>query len=167
MSNEIGHDLVNARLVKLPALNDERGVLIPLTDVINPTLLRRSCHVSNFSRGTIRGLHYHKEEWKIYYVLSGAAKFISAKIPESLIDQDDANQIREYLAEHAINVRSFVMSDRSPSVLVIPAWHANGWISLEEGTSVIFHSNLTFEEAANDDYRYSPDLLHEKYWSIS
>lgn len=161
---KIEKDLTSPILLKTFIMNDERGYLMPLMDSINPELVNRACVVGNFGNGVKRGIHYHKKEWKIYSVVTGAAKFISVKIPENLVDNGNESLIKEYLLHNPDNIKSYIISSRVPGILVIPAWHANGWINLEENTNVIFLSNLSFEEARDDDYRFSSSLISEEWW---
>ena len=65
----IDRDLDKTILIDIPILNDERGFLAPLTDNIDPNLIKRACFVGDYGRSVIRGLHYHKKEWKFYAVL--------------------------------------------------------------------------------------------------
>ena len=163
---KINKYLKDSTLYSAPLIHDQRGFLSPLTDDINPDLINRVCFVGNFGRGVKRGIHYHKKEWKIYSVLTGAAKFLSLKIPENIIDENNKEVIKNYLEKNPQSIKSFVLSSRSPEVLVIPSWHANGWISLEDNTNVIFASNLEFKDAKLDDYRFGSDLVSEKYWEM-
>lgn len=164
----IDRDLDKTILIDIPILNDERGFLAPLTDNVDPNLIKRACFVGDYGRSVIRGLHYHKKEWKFYAVLTGAAKFLSVDIPEELIQQEGAeSKIKSYLIDNPASITSYVLSYRSPKMLVIPPHRANGWISLEEGTNVLFLSNLVFEEARLDDYRYHHSVVSSDYWGAS
>ena len=176
---KINEDLKDAALLKLNSISDERGYLTPVTDDIDPSLLRRTCIVGNFGRGVQRGLHYHRKEWKLYSVVTGAAKFISVKFPVENFDSLDfsgfpvdvaelqfSQQIEKYINKNPSALKTYVISARSPALFVIPAGHANGWVSLEENTNIIFSSNLTYGEAKDDDYRFSPSLIKEDHWKI-
>jgi len=54
-------------LLKIQSISDDRGLLVPFTDDIDPELFQRSYVIENYGHGVIRGLHYHKEEIKIFY----------------------------------------------------------------------------------------------------
>jgi dTDP-4-dehydrorhamnose 3,5-epimerase-like enzyme len=164
--HKINTNLKETTILDTLVLNDSRGFLNPLTDDIDPELIKRSCFVGDYGRGVKRGIHYHKKEWKIYAVLTGAAKFLSVEIPEELIEQNDPAAVKGFLAANPDCIKSYVMSYRSPKLLVIPPNRANGWISLEENTNVLFFSNLTFEEAKSDDYRYHHSVVPSKQWEI-
>jgi dTDP-4-dehydrorhamnose 3,5-epimerase len=60
----------------------------------------------------------------------------------------------------------FVLSDRQPQILYIPAGYANGFRPLEPCTKIIFFSTATMEEAANDDYRFRADYWGADVWSV-
>ena len=163
---KINKSLKETTLLDTVVLNDERGFLFPLADDIDPKLISRVCFVGDYGRGIIRGVHYHKKEWKIYAVLAGAAKFLSVEIPENLVDEGDEAAIKSFLENNPNSVKSYVLSCRSPKILAIPPYRANGWISLEENTNVVFLSNLTFEEAQSDDYRYHHSIVPPSLWTI-
>ena len=163
---KINEDLKEATLLDTLVLNDKRGFLSPLTDDIDPNLINRVCFVGDYGRGVVRGVHYHKKEWKIYAVLTGAAKFLSVEIPENLVDENDEQAIKSFLKNNLNSVKGYVLSYRAPKILVIPPYRANGWISLEENTNIIFLSNLSYNEAKKDDYRFSPSLIKEDHWKI-
>ena len=97
----------------------------------------------------IRGLHYHKKEIKVFTIVSGAAKFVTTKLPEDLADRNNNQEISEYLRTHPEAVETFILSSRHQGVLVIPAYYANGWVSLEDNTILVSLSNLRFEESTN------------------
>ena len=163
---KIASPAVGAMCIDTPIIHDRRGFLQPLSDDIDPGLINRVCFVGNFGRGVIRGIHYHKEEWKMYAVLSGAAKFLSVEIPEVFVDEDNELRISEYLKNHPTSVSSYVLSARSPRMLIIPPHRANGWISLEENTNIIFMSNLTYDDALGDDYRFPHTVVEQEHWRM-
>ena len=176
---KINENLKEATLLKLKSISDERGYLTPVTDDVDPKLLSRTCIVGNFGRGVKRGLHYHRKEWKFYSVVSGAAKFISVRFPVNSFDSLDfsgfpievaesqfSDQIEEYINKNPSALKTCIISARSPALFAVPCGHANGWISLEENTNIIFLSNLSYNEAKKDDYRFSPSLIKEDHWKI-
>ncbi len=125
--------------LKIPT--DDRGYFIPLTNTLDEDIrnnIKRVYVVGNFSKGVIRGFHYHQKEIKIFYIVKGAAKFIA-------INKDNPED------RHVL-----VTSDKHPQLVIIPPGYANGWMSLEEGTILIGISTSTFEESMNDDIRFDP-----------
>ena len=63
------------------------------------------------------------------------------------------------------NAFSFVLSDKSPKILFIPAGYANGIKSLEENTNIIIFSTTTLDGSLNDDFRFPFD--HWNLWQTN
>lgn len=163
---EITGNISEPRLINIQSISDDRGLLVPFTDSIDNELFHRCYVVEDYGKGVIRGLHYHKEEIKIFTMASGAAKFITFRVPEGMADRNDSVEIRKYAAEHPDSLKTWVISSRHHAVLVIPAYYANGWISLEEHSVLIGLSNLRFEKAKDDDLRIDPYLIGDSYWKV-
>jgi dTDP-4-dehydrorhamnose 3,5-epimerase-like enzyme len=51
-------------------------------------------------------------------------------------------------------IQRFVVSDKSPAVLYIPAGYANGFMSLTNQAKAIFFSTATLDESMDDDIRF-------------
>jgi dTDP-4-dehydrorhamnose 3,5-epimerase len=96
--------------------------------------VKRFYQVENHRQGFIRAWHGHKKEGKYVYVVSGSALIGVANM--------DTNEVQK-----------FVLSDKSPKVLWIPAGNYNGFKSLEENTKIMFFSTSTLEESLGDDIR--------------
>ncbi len=125
--------------------SDDRGTFAPFFDVARHKdiaseigVIKRVYYVHNHVPNVIRGFHYHKKEWKIFTVVSGAAKFLAVN-PEKPEER--------YL---------FVSSERKNRTIVIPPKFANGWMSLENNTVLVCASNLTTDESRVDDKRFDP-----------
>ena len=153
-------------LLKIQSISDDRGLLIPFTDDIDHALFKRSYLVENYGKGVIRGLHYHKKEMKVFTMASGAAKFVTFYIPEEIINHNDPKEIAGYAQKHPESIKTWVLSNRHHGVLVIPAFFANGWISLEDHSVLAALSSSRFEEAIDDDYRLDPMIIGENYWKV-
>jgi len=124
---------------------DDRGIFAPLLDAGKHQDIfavtggiKRVYYVYNHAAGVVRGFHYHTKEWKVFGVVRGAAKF-TALNPDNPKD-----------------IYTFVSSERKGQLIVIPPMYANGWISLEAGTTIFCASNLTTEESLADDKRFDP-----------
>lgn len=153
-------------LLNLQTISDDRGFLMPITDEIDHDLFHRCYIVEDYGRHVIRGLHYHKQEIKVFTIVSGAAKFITVQIPEEIADRNGEEEVRDYLRVHPDAVQSWVLSSRHHGVLVIPARYANGWISLEDRTILVSLSNLRFEQSKEDDIRINPAIIGEDKWQV-
>jgi dTDP-4-dehydrorhamnose 3,5-epimerase-like enzyme len=163
---KITAEIKEPQLLNIQSISDDRGLLIPFTDDIDHSMFHRCYYVENYGKGVIRGLHYHKEEVKIFTMASGAAKFITFKLPEAIADRNDSIEIAKYANENPTSIRTWIISNRHHAVLFIPAYYANGWISLEEHSVLIGLSNLRFEKAKNDDLRIDPYCIGENYWKV-
>jgi dTDP-4-dehydrorhamnose 3,5-epimerase-like enzyme len=127
---------------------DDRGVLFQIYgDPIKvPFTIKRIYIIKNFSRGTIRGLHYHKYESKAYVALNGAAKFIIKRPDQSVLCE--------------------TISSTCPQILVIPPGYPHGWISLTDRTLLLGMSDKSLEESKEDDQRMDPMELGKEIWEV-
>ena len=161
---KINKDIKKPTLLKIQSISDDRGVLVPITDDIDHNLFHRCYFVEDYGKGVIRGLHYHKQEIKVFSIVSGAGKFITLEIPPEMADRNDENEIQMYIKENPESLKSFVLSSRHHGVLIIPANFANGWVSLEDNTVLVSLSNMRHETAQHDDIRINPYLIGEEKW---
>jgi len=129
---------------------DDRGLFVPLIQNLSNVLppIIRVYYVLNFASGTIRGFHYHKYEWKYFFVVNGVAKVIAL---------DPKKSKKKYI---------YTCSDKSHQLVVIPPGYANGWMSLAPNTLLLCASSLTFEESIADDRRYDPHKWGDS-WSVA
>lgn len=134
MSNIISGDLVV----------DDRGVVRFVND-FDFKKVKRFYQVENHQAGFIRAWHGHKHEDKYVYVAHG-----SALVGAVNLDTEE--------------IESFVLSDKKPRVLWIPPNHANGFMTLEKDTILIFFSSSTLEESTKDDIRFPYDKWN--IWDI-
>lgn len=163
---KIDMTLSEPTLLKVQSISDDRGFLVPFTDDIDHALFKRSYIVENYGKGVIRGLHYHKDEIKVFTMASGAAKFVTFKLPPEMIDRNEPAEIAAHAKKYPETVKTWVLSNRHHGVLVIPACFANGWISLEDNSVLVSLSSSRFEEAMQDDYRLDPMIIGENYWKV-
>ena len=91
---------------------------------------------------------------------------MTTDLPEELADRNDSAEIEIYLKEHPEAVKTFVLSSRHHGVVIVPAYYANGWVSLEDNTILVSLSNLRFERAMHDDIRIDPYVIDKKYWEV-
>ena len=127
---------------------DDRGSLSFVND-FNFANIKRFYMVENHQQGFVRAWHAHKKEMKCVMVVAGSALIGAVKI------DDWKNPSRDTLPE------KFVLSDRKPSVLYIPAGYANGFMSLTKNAKIVFFSSSSLEESMGDDFRYPA-----QYWDI-
>lgn len=123
---------------------DVRGVVRFVND-FDFKNVKRFYQVENHKRGFIRAWHGHKIEEKYVYVVRG-----SALVGVVNLDTEE--------------MQGFVLSSENPRILWIPKNHANGFMTLEEDTILIFFSSLSIEESKQDDIRYPYDKWN--IWKI-
>ena len=122
---------------------DDRGSLRFVND-FHFENVKRFYQVENHRRGFIRAWHGHEREGKYVWVAAGSA--LVGVIPLSA-QPGDMSQAQK-----------FILSDKSPAILWIPAGNYNGFMNLEENTRVIFFSTSSMEETLGDDIRKPFDM---------
>ena len=146
---------------------DDRGFVRFVNDFTFKDI-KRFYQVSNHEKGFIRAWHGHKIEGKYAYVARGTAQF--GVISMDGLNEMEAKSIRidpytlmsqnvAVTLNHSPVARTFILSDKDPSILYIAPGNYNGFQTLGEDTIVIFFSTLTLEESRDDDYRQD----YEKY----
>lgn len=124
---------------------DDRGSL----SFVNPfdfSGVKRFYVVANHRAGFVRAWHGHKKESKFVFVASGAALIGAVRVD----DWDNPSK--------ALPVKRYVLSAAKPSILHIPAGHANGFMSLTDDARLFFFSTTTMEESQGDDFRFDARL---------
>lgn len=114
--------------------------------------VKRFYMVSNHRQGFVRAWHAHKKEAKYVFVTKGAAKIGAVAIDK----WDEPSPEAE--------VKQYVLSEKNPKILYIPAGYANGFMTLTEEAQIIFYSTSTLEESLGDDFRY--DARHWDIWNV-
>jgi len=131
---------------------DDRGFLSQILPEGDQSFeIKRIYSTGNFVKGTIRGFHKHKKEKKVFFVPSGAAKFVLV---------DDRKNSSTYKA-----IDTFILSKLNPSVLVIPTGVFSGWMSLEDQTIVLGISSQPFDKENPDDERVDPNSFGD-VWNV-
>ncbi len=143
----------NPQLLKGGLAVDDRGQVTFVND-FDFKDVKRCYMVENFSINTIRAWHGHQKEGKYVFVVSGSAIVAAVKM-DNLETPDKNNEVNR-----------FILSDRQPSILYIPAGYANGFKSLEADTKIIFFSTSSLEESKGDDYRFPVDYWGNDVWSV-
>jgi dTDP-4-dehydrorhamnose 3,5-epimerase-like enzyme len=126
---------------------DDRGEL-GFVNEFDMSSVKRFYTVGNHKRGFIRAWHAHKKEAKYVTVVGGAALIAAVEV------DNWQKPSRE------LNVHRHVLSAVKPSVLYIPNGYANGFMTLQEDTKLIFFSTTTVAESYGDDYRFDA-----RYWN--
>lgn len=130
-----------AKLIQGRAAVDDRGAVGFVND-FDFSGVKRFYSVENHRQGFVRAWHGHKRESKHCTVVQGAMLVCC-------IDIDDwANPSLD------LPVHRYVLSERNPAVLSIPAGHVNGFMSLTANAKIIFFSTATLQESEQDDIRF-------------
>ena len=109
--------------------------------------VKRFYTLSNHSKGFVRAWHGHKKEAKYFHVVKGSALICAVKIDDWKNPSKNSPLFR------------FTLSEKSPSVLFIPAGFANGFMSLTEDCKIIVFSTSLLQESLDDDFRFE-----SRYW---
>ena len=135
------------RLIKGGLAVDDRGQ-VSFVNEFDFKGVKRFYAVENHSRGFIRAWHAHKKESKYVMVVKGAALV-------GVVEIDDWDE-----PSKDATVQRYVLSEHSPSVVFIPAGHANGFMSLSDDTKILYFSTSSLEDSLGDDIRYDA-----RYWN--
>ena len=130
---------------------DDRGELLFCND-FDMDGIRRFYQVSNHSSNFIRAWHAHKYEAKYVYVITGATLLVAVKID----NWDEPNKDLE--------MERFVLSEKKPGLLFIPAGYAHGYKTLVADTKIMFFSTASLDKSIDDDYRY--EAYYWNPWEI-
>ena len=126
----------NVKIITGGRIIDDRGSLSFVND-FDFHDVRRFYIVANHQRNFIRAWHGHQYEGKYVLVIDGIALV-------GVVDLETEKVVGKY-----------VLSGEQPKVLWIPPNHANGFMTLKEGTKVMFFSTSTLEKSKEDDIRFS------------
>jgi len=141
-------------MIDLRRFIDDRGMLDQIYEDTGtfeddvPFPIKRIYFTKTY-RGTIRGMHGHKEEWKAFYVTKGMIKIVAypmaLTVPESSI-----------VGGNLTKQLTFTLSDMKPQILIIPPNCYHGYMPLTDKARVLILSNATLKESQEDDYRIAP-----------
>jgi len=145
-------------LIPLICRADDRGYLIEVVRKTETGEAYSVCHkfgqvylVGNFSKGTVRAFHKHKQLWDWFFISHGSAKFILVD------DREKSHSYKE--------MGSFVLCSRNPSLLVVPPGVYHGWMSLEDDSQMISIASEVYNQNKPDEERIPPDSFGD-VWSI-
>lgn len=143
---DVGQECLLARV-------DDRGYLIELLRANDKyfTKFGQVYLVGDFAQGTIRAYHKHDTLWDWFIITHGAAKFVLV---------DDRKDSPTY---QTMNV--FVISQRNPSLLVVPPGVFHGWMALEDDTQLISIASEVYNRDKPDEIRIPPDSFGD-VWTV-
>src|SRR3970282_1816126 len=120
---------------------DDRGQ-VTFTNDFSFERIRRFYMVENFSTDVVRAFHGHLKGEKFLFVAAGSAIVAAVPLDDPVQPSKNAKTYR------------FVLSDRQPRILHIPARYANGFRPLEPRTKILFFTTATLDDSKADDYRF-------------
>lgn len=120
---------------------DDRGTVSFVND-FNFENVKRFYIVENHKQGFVRAWHAHRKESKYVMVVKGSAIIGAVQIDNWENPSKD------------LKIHRYVLSEKNPSVLFIPAGYANGFMNLSEDAKIIFFSTSELKDSLNDDVRY-------------
>lgn len=143
----------NVGYVPLKVNIDDRGYLIEIVRATDPFMKKfgQVYLVGDTTRGIIRAYHRHDVLWDYFFISHGSAKFI-------LVDDR-----KESPTFGHINV--FIISEKNPTVLVVPPGVYHGWMSLEDDTQMISTASEVYNREKPDEYRIPPDSFGD-LWTV-
>ena len=138
--------LNKVKLIKGKKIEDKRGnIRFSNSFVLNK--YKRFYQIDLPKKGMIRAFHGHMQESKAVFPISGSLLLCVVNL-DNPIKPSRKNKVRK-----------FILDSNQPSVIEIPPKYANGIMSLEKNTRVIFFSDKTLDQSKKDDYRFS-----KNYW---
>ena len=151
------------RVIPLERHIDDRGYLYEIIHATDDFLPQfgQTYVVGSPARGTIRGFHRHDVLWDYFCIVRGTAKFIVARHPDSEVTRasESARPIQPDQME------TFVLSERKPSMLIVPPGHWHGWMSLEDETVLLSTASEVYNRERPDELRVSPDVFGD-VWAV-
>ena len=130
---------------------DDRGHVSFVND-FSFSGVKRFYTVDNHQANFVRAWHGHWKEVKWVFVVSGIAIIRCVKM-----DHDEKQNRNN-------TPLNFVLSCKQPKILRIPNGFANGFMTLQKNTKIMFFSNSTLQESLDDDFRFPAD--HWGNWDI-
>lgn len=120
---------------------DDRGSVSFVNDFNFADVKRFYC-VENHKQGFVRAWHAHRNESKYVMVIKGSAVIGAVQI-DNWENPSKNSKIHRY-----------VLSEKNPSVLFIPAGYANGFMNLSEDSKIMYFSTSELKDSLNDDVRF-------------
>ncbi len=134
-------------LINGNTFSDQRGILRFVND-FQCDGIKRFYTITHPDTSIIRAWQGHKLETKHFFVTKG--KFLICWVE---IDNWE-NPGKD------MKVHQQILSADSPQVMIIPGGNANGIKALEADSQVMIFSDLSLEEAKDDNYRWGKDYFN-------
>tara|TARA_B100000131_G_scaffold303964_1_gene328494 strand:- start:295 stop:714 length:420 start_codon:yes stop_codon:yes gene_type:complete len=139
---------MKAKLFKGGISRDHRGS-VSFNNKLDLKKVRRFYIVQNKKKNYVRAWHGHKIEAKFMLCVRGKAKISAVKINNFKKPSKKAKPL------------NWILEEKIPSVVYIPAGYANGTKSLSKDIKLIVFSTTSLQKSLKDDYRFP-----KKFWKI-
>ena len=146
----------DVQVTPLKVNTDDRGYLIvigSLGRVHAPEIptMKEVYLVGDMVKFTIRAFHKHESLWDYFFISHGSAKFVLVD------DRPDSSTKGEK--------NTFVLTERNPSLLVVPPGVYHGWMSLEDDTQLISVASHPYNPENPDEKRIPPESYGD-VWTV-
>ena len=146
----------DVQLTPLKVNMDDRGYLIVIgssgrKDAPDIPVIREAYLVGNMAKGTVRAFHKHETLWDYFFISNGSAKFVLVD------DRKDSATKGE--------MNTFILTERNPSLLIVPAGVYHGWMSLQDDTQIVSIANEPYDPKNPDEKRIPPDSFGD-VWTV-
>lgn len=133
-------------LIKGGIFNDIRGRVSFVND-FDMTEVKRFYQINHKDTETVRAWQGHKVEKKWFYCIKGSFLFNIIKI------DDWSNPSFDLVPQN------FTLTETESNILSVPGGHVNGFVALEENSTLIVFSDQDLESSKKDDFRFD-----KNYW---
>ena len=140
-------------VVDLVTRVDDRGYLIEIVRATDSYFKKfgQVYVVRSITRGTVRAFHKHKKLWDYFFIVNGSAKYGF---------YDNRKKSKTYQ-----NKETIVLTDRKPSLIIVPPGIYHGWMALEDNTILISTASEVYNREKPDEVRV-PYNSFDFNWSV-
>lgn len=135
----------DVEIVPLISRLDDRGYLVEIVHNSDKFFQKfgQVYLVGDFVRNTVRAFHKHQKLWDYFFISHGSAKF-------ALVD----DRVKSPTYKKIMTV---VISDKNPTLLVVPPGVYHGWMSLEDDTQMLSTASEIYNRENPDETRVPYD----------
>ncbi|MEB2778404.1 WxcM-like domain-containing protein [Algoriphagus sp. D3-2-R+10] len=133
-------------LIPISVHSDERGELRYCNE-FDLSTAKRFYAITFGEKDQVRAWQAHKIETKAIMPISGISKIVLVELSD--FDKGIAEEIVEYTLDASY-----------PTILLVPEGYANGLQSKSSDSSLMIFSNLSLEEAKDDDFRFEKEWFY-------
>lgn len=133
--------IIDLKVITLEIRVDDRGYFIELVRATDPYFKKfgQVYVAGSTTRGTIRAFHKHNKLWDYFFIGCGSAKFAF---------YDDRKTSPTYKKMDTV-----ILTQRNPSLIVVPPGIYHGWMALEDNTLLISTASEVYNRTKPDEER--------------